>query len=62
MDTISFTPIKENKSTYVIKKSGKEVLRGESVVSEDGKTWIDTGSGNDARGKAYTFTIFMERQ
>ena len=62
MDTISFMPIKDNKSTYVIKKDGKVVLRGESVVSEDGKTWIDNGSGKDASGKAYTFTIFLEKQ
>jgi hypothetical protein len=62
MDTISFMPIIDHKSTYVIKKDGKVVLRGESVISEDGKTWIDNGSGKDASGKAFTFTIFLEKQ
>jgi hypothetical protein len=62
MDTISFGELKGNVGEYVIKKGGSEIIRGQSVVSGDEKTWIDVGQGKGAGGMPFTFSIFMEKQ
>jgi hypothetical protein len=61
-DAISLTGINANTTNYVGKKSGKEVWRGQAVVSEDGKTSIDTGGSKDASGQAFTYSFFLEKQ
>jgi hypothetical protein len=61
-DAISLTRPDSNTQDYVGKKSGKEVWRGRSTVSKDGKVWIDSGGGKDANGQAYTYSYYMERQ
>jgi|WetSurMetagenome_2_1015567.scaffolds.fasta_scaffold807120_1 hypothetical protein len=54
--------INANTTNYVGKKSGKEVWRGQAVVSKDGKTSIDTGGGKDASERAFTYSFFLEKQ
>jgi hypothetical protein len=61
-DTNSVNKPKANTLKYVFKKNGKEVGSGQSVVSKDGKTITDVGSGKDANGQAFTYTIFLEKQ
>jgi len=61
-DMTSATKVDSNTLDYVYKKNGKEVSRGRVVVSKDGKTSLDTGSGKDAKGQVFTWSIFTERQ
>jgi hypothetical protein len=61
-DMSSETRVNPNTIEYVNKKNGKEVYRGRVVVSKDGKTFTDTGGGKDEKGKAFTYSIFMEKQ
>jgi hypothetical protein len=61
-DTMSFTKPNANTTDYIFKKSGKEAFRGQSVVAEDGKTLESIGRGKDEKGKAFTYSIFMEKQ
>jgi hypothetical protein len=61
-DTNSVTKPNLNTLKYVFKKNGKEVSSGQSVVSKDGKTTIDVGSGKDESGQAFTYTAVMEKQ
>jgi hypothetical protein len=57
IDTISVRKTSPNTLEYVFKKAGKEVGRGQVVVSKDGKTYTDTGSDRDG-----TYSLFMEKQ
>ena len=61
-DMTSATKADSNTVDYLFKKNGKEVFRGRAVISKDGKTQTDTGSGKDAKGQAITYTIVMEKQ
>ncbi len=61
-DTLSVTRPNANTTDYVFKKNGKEAWRGQAVISKDGKTRIDQGKGKDSSGKAFTYSIFMEKQ
>jgi hypothetical protein len=61
-DMASFTAPNANTTEYVFKKNGKEVWRGQAVVSKDGKTSIDTGGGKDANGQAFTYSFYTEKQ
>jgi hypothetical protein len=61
-DAIALTRANPNTVEYVFKKSGQEVYRGRVVVSKDGKTRTDTGSGKDAKGQVFTYTIVTEKQ
>jgi hypothetical protein len=61
-DMSSETRINPNTIEYVNKKNGKEASRGRVVVSKDGKAFTDTGGGTDAKGRAFTYTIVMEKQ
>ncbi len=56
-DTLSEKWISPNTTEYVLKKAGKEVARGQSVISKDGMTLTDTGSYRDG-----TYSIFLEKQ
>jgi hypothetical protein len=61
-DMTSETKVNPNTVEYIFKKNGKEVYRGRAVVSKDGKTITDTGSGKDASGQEFTYTVVMEKQ
>ncbi len=58
----SETRVNPNTLKYVNKKNGKEVARGQVVVSKDGKTFTDTGGGKDEKGQTFTWSIVMEKQ
>jgi hypothetical protein len=60
-DMISFTKPNPNTVDYIVKKNGKELYRGQAIISKDGKTWTEKGGGKDAKGQAFTFTIVMEK-
>jgi hypothetical protein len=62
VDTISVTKPNANTLKYAFKKNGKEVDRGEAVISKDGKTVTDVGSGKDAKGQDFNYTNIMEKQ
>ncbi len=57
IDTSSSKKISPNTLEYVLKKAGKEVERGQVVVSNDGMTLTNTGSNKDG-----TYSFFMEKQ
>ena len=61
-DTYSCTRSNSNTTKYMFKKSGNEMHGGQTVVSKNGKTSTITGGGKDADGKAFTYTILMEKQ
>ena len=61
-DTNSVTKSNPNTIKYVFRKNGKEVDSGLAVVSKDGKTMTDTGGGKDAKGQAFNYTIFWDKQ
>ena len=61
-DAVSYKRPDANTTEYVFKKNGKETSSGRAVVSKDGKTKIDNGGGKDAKGQAFTYTIFTEKQ
>ena len=61
-DAIFLTRPDTNTTEYVAKKSGKVVWSGRAVVSKDGKTSIDSGSGKDDKGQAFTYSFVMEKQ
>jgi hypothetical protein len=61
-DTLSVTRPNANTADYVFMKNGKEAWRGQAVISKDGKTRTDKGKGKDSNGKAFTYSIFMEKQ
>jgi hypothetical protein len=60
-DMTSETRVNPNTIRYVFKKNGKEVYSGQATVSKDGKTMTDVGGGT-LNGKAFTYSIFMEKQ
>jgi hypothetical protein len=61
-DAISLKKPNANTIEYVVKKNGKEAWSGRAVVSMDGKTFTDAGGGRDAKGQAFTYSIFLEKQ
>ena len=61
-DAVSYKRPDANTTEYVFKKNGKETSSGRAVISKDGKTKIDNGGGKDAKGQAFTYTIFTEKQ
>jgi len=62
VDTQSCTQPNANTVDYVCKKNGKVVWSGRTVVSKNGKTQINKGGGKDEKGKAFTYTIFLEKK
>jgi hypothetical protein len=62
VDTQSCTQLNANTVDYVCKKNGKVVWSGRTVISKNGKTQINKGGGKDEKGKAFTYTIVMEKQ
>jgi hypothetical protein len=62
VDSISAKKSDPNTVEYVCKKNGKEVWSGRSVISKDGKTRINAGGGKDAKGQAFTYSLFLEKQ
>jgi hypothetical protein len=61
-DAISLKKPNANTIEYVVKNNKKKVWSGRALLSKDGKTYTDTGGGKDAKGQAYTYSIFMEKQ
>jgi hypothetical protein len=62
IDVIVMTKADANTMDYAGKKNGREVWRGRSVVSKDGKTMTDNGSGKDEKGQAFTYSYVLEKQ
>jgi hypothetical protein len=62
VDTQSCTQPNVNTADYVCKKNGKVVWSGRTVISKDGKTQINKGGGKDEKGKAFTYSLFLEKQ
>jgi hypothetical protein len=61
-DMMSFTKPNQNTVDYIVKKNGKEIQRGQAVISKDGKIWTEKGGGKDAKGQAFSYAIIMEKQ
>jgi hypothetical protein len=61
-DAYSCTSVNAYTTRYVMKKYGKESWSGQSVMSKDGKTRVDSGEGNDAKGNPYSYSVFLEKQ
>lgn len=61
-DAISLKRIDADTFEWVTKKSGKEVARGRTVYSKDGKTRTQTEKSKDAKGQEFTSTVVYEKQ
>jgi hypothetical protein len=62
VDTVSLTKIDANTVDYVQKKDGKEVQRGRTVISRDGKTWTLPYKAKDAQGRNVNNIEIFDRQ
>jgi hypothetical protein len=61
-DTISLKRTGPNSLNATLKKGGKVVLNGKSVVSKDGKTRTLTSTGTNAAGQATKTTSVYDKQ
>jgi hypothetical protein len=61
-DAISLKKIDANTFEWVTKKGGKEVSRGRTVYSKDGKTRTQTEKSKDAKGQEVTSIVVYEKQ
>jgi hypothetical protein len=61
-DTISLTKTGPNSLDATLKKGGKVVLNGKSVISKDGKTRTLTSTGTNAAGEATKTTAVYDKQ
>ena len=62
IDACSFRLTDEKTTTYVCKKEGKELFKGNMVRSDDGKSAVDSSTGKDASGQDWTLSIFFDIQ
>jgi hypothetical protein len=62
VDMLSCTQPNANTVDFVCKKNGKVLWSGRTVISKDGKTQINKGGGKDEKGKAFTYSLFLEKQ
>ena len=62
VDTVALKRIDANTWAEVLKKSGKEISRGQNAISKDGKTMTRTYTDKNAKGEKVTNTIVYERQ
>lgn len=62
VDAQSCTQPNANTAEYVCKKNGKVVWSGRTVISKDEETQVNKGGGKDEKGKAFTYTIVLEKQ
>jgi hypothetical protein len=60
-DAACFTKVDTSTIKFVFKKSGKEIERGQMVISKDGKSRTITGS-YDEMGKTSSYSMFQEKQ
>jgi hypothetical protein len=60
-DTIALKETSPRTVTFTIKKAGKVVTSGRSVVSPDGKALTITSKGTTADGKHYTSTAVYDK-
>ena len=61
-DTISLTKTGPNSLDATLKKGGKVVLNGKSVISKDGKTRTLTSTGTNPAGQATKTTAVYDKQ
>jgi hypothetical protein len=61
-DAISLKRINANKVEFTMKKAGKVVVTGTSVISKDGKTRTVTTKGVNAKGEKTSSTAVYEKQ
>ena len=61
-DAISLKRINANKVEFTLKKAGKVVSTGATVISKDGKTRTITAKGVNAKGEKTSSTAVYEKQ
>ena len=61
-DSIMLKQVDANTIDWVLKKSGKEIRRGQTVYSKDGKTRTQTEKGKNAKGQDYNDAVVYEKQ
>jgi hypothetical protein len=61
-DAISLKRIDADTFEWVTKKGGKEVTRGRTLYSKDGKTRTQTEKSKDAKGQEVTSILVYEKQ
>lgn len=61
-DAIALKQVTDNNLTFTMKKGGKTMSTGGSVVSADGKVLTITTKGTGADGKPYTSTAVYDKQ
>ena len=61
-DSISLKRINANKVEFTLKKAGKVVSTGTSVISKDGKTRTVTTKGVNAKGEKTSSTAVYDKQ
>jgi|WetSurSiteA1Bulk_404760.scaffolds.fasta_scaffold00775_4 hypothetical protein len=61
-DSLAYTKIDETTLDWVVKKGGKVVSRGRSVVSNGGKTRTVTSKDTDAKGQETTNIAVYQKQ
>lgn len=61
-DTRSYKKVNDHTLAFTNKKGGKVTIRGEGVVSADGKSRTVTLSGTNSKGENYTSTAVYDKQ
>jgi hypothetical protein len=61
-DTVSLKRVNPNTVDSILKKGGKEVGKGSSVISKDGKTRTFTTEGTDAQGRKFKNVAVYHRK
>lgn len=61
-DSLTSKRIDANTVSYTLKKAGKVVQTGRSVVSKDGKVMTITGKGTNAKGQPTTMMTVWDKQ
>ncbi len=61
-DTRSYTKVDDRTLNLTVKKDGKVIDTGRSVVSADGKSRTVTVSGTTPKGKKFTNVVFYDKQ
>jgi hypothetical protein len=62
VDTISLKRIDPNTWGEVLRKAGKDVLRGQNAISKDGKTMTRTFKVRNDKGQEFTNTAVYDKQ
>jgi hypothetical protein len=61
-DTRSYTVVDDHTVAMIVKKDGKETIRGTAAISADGKTRTLKISGVDSKGNQFELTAVYDKQ